>query len=234
MQLIKNKNNILVFSEKISDSLTNAIRRYVSEIPILAVDEVEILKNDSPLYDETIAHRIGLIPLKNKGVNEKNKIQLKLSVSKEGTIYSKDLKGNIDVVYDEIPITVLGKDQEIELLAIVKSGKGNEHSKFSPGIMFYRNMKNIKTGSKSKEISEIFSNCKNGCGNHVKIENNKNYELDICDSCENNLENLEIEVNDSDNIVISVESFGQIPVKEIFVSAVKELKKDLNEVEKKI
>lgn len=235
MQLIKNKNNLLVFNEEMDESLANAIRRYVSEVPVIAVDEVEIFKNDSPLYDETIAHRIGLIPLKTeKGVGDKSKIQLKLSVNKEGIIYSGDLKGNADVVYGEIPITLLDKDQEIELVATAKLGTGNEHAKFMPGLVYYKNMKEIKTGSKSKEISEIFSGCNNNCGKDKKLENNKTYVLDICDSCEYELENLKIEMNDTKNLVISIESFGQIGVKDIFSSAIKELKKDLAEVGKKI
>ena len=52
------------FTTDINISLVNAIRRSVNEIPILAIDELEITKNDSALYDELIAHRAGLIPLK--------------------------------------------------------------------------------------------------------------------------------------------------------------------------
>ena len=47
----------------INASYANAIRRTGQEIPVLAIDTVEFSKNDSVLYDEILAHRIGLIPL---------------------------------------------------------------------------------------------------------------------------------------------------------------------------
>ena len=75
MKSIEKKENQITFGADIDESLANAIRRYISEIPILAVEEIEIYKNDSPLYDETIAHRIGLIPLKmEKSMAEKTEI----------------------------------------------------------------------------------------------------------------------------------------------------------------
>ena len=72
MKTINKKNNQITFTANIDESLANAIRRYIDQIPILAVDEVEISKNDSPLYDETVAHRIGMVPLKmDKTIDEK-------------------------------------------------------------------------------------------------------------------------------------------------------------------
>src|SRR3989344_9190025 len=145
MEIIEKKNNKIVFKAEMDESMANAIRRYLGHIPILAVDEVEISKNDSPLYDETIAHRIGLIPLKtNKISSEKTPIKLRLNVKKEGIVYSGEFKGAMKVVYDKIPITSLNKDQELEITGIVKFGKGSEHAKFSPGLMFYRNVFDIK------------------------------------------------------------------------------------------
>ena len=53
MEVIDKKENQITFKAEISDSLANSVRRYLNQIPVLAVDEVEIYKNDSPLYDET-------------------------------------------------------------------------------------------------------------------------------------------------------------------------------------
>ena len=84
MEKINESKNQLVFKAEIDESLTNAIRRYINKIPLLAIDEVEISKNDSALYDETVAHRMGLIPLKTKEkLKEGSEIKLKLSVKKE-------------------------------------------------------------------------------------------------------------------------------------------------------
>ena len=116
MKLKEKTNDSITFITEVEDSLVNAVRRYFNEISVVAINEIEIFKNDSALYDETIAHRIGLIPIKtDKNVSDKEVLKFKLSVSKEGTIYSKDLKGKIELVYDSIPITILNKDQELEI-----------------------------------------------------------------------------------------------------------------------
>ena len=58
---------------------------------------------------------------------------MKLKTKKEGFVYSGELEGDAEVVYDKIPITLLDKGQELEIKATLKAGKGEEHEKFSPG-----------------------------------------------------------------------------------------------------
>ncbi len=63
IKIISKNEEKVSFVTDMSETLANAIRRSVLEIPILAIDEVEFFKNDSALYDEILAHRLGLIPL---------------------------------------------------------------------------------------------------------------------------------------------------------------------------
>lgn len=46
-------------------ALANALRRtIIAEVPTMAVDEVVFLENSSALFDEVLAHRLAMIPLK--------------------------------------------------------------------------------------------------------------------------------------------------------------------------
>ncbi|MDE1848538.1 MAG: DNA-directed RNA polymerase subunit D [Nanoarchaeota archaeon] len=235
MELIEKNENQIVFCAKITDSLANAIRRYINQIPVLAVDEVEIYRNDSPLYDETIAHRIGLIPLKmDKAVNEKTEMEMKLDVKRPGMVYSGDFKGALGVVYERIPITSLGEDNELQVVAVAKTGKGSEHSKFSPGLFYYRDVVEIKMDSElyDKIKSAISHNeVKKEGKNIIVIDNKKKEVADICEEiCRE--EGKKAEMIPKDELVITIESFGQINVSEIFKRSIAALTKDLELVSK--
>ncbi len=238
MKIIDKKNNQITFTAEIDESLANAIRRYVDHVPVLAIDDVEISKNDSPLYDETIAHRLGLIPLKtDKTVNEKTSEQISLIAKKEGIIYFEDMKGKISPVYDKIPITVLKKGQELEILATAKAGKGSEHSKFSPGLLFYRNLIKVKIDKDCPR--EIINACPRKvfgleAGKVVVIDENR---CDMCEACVDLSRKIGkkcIELTPTGELVVTVESFGQMNEKDIFKKAIEILKSDLKEVSKKI
>ncbi|MEM4717280.1 MAG: DNA-directed RNA polymerase subunit D [Desulfurococcaceae archaeon] len=139
--------------------LVNGIRRAImSEVPVMAIDYVIMVENSSVFYDEYIAHRLGLIPLKSEyaydryrspeecaEAGEKRvfstdcfaKFDLEAEGPEEGflTIYSKDMvpsDPDIVPVFQSIPIVKLSKGQRIKLEAFARLGRGKEHIKWSP------------------------------------------------------------------------------------------------------
>jgi len=235
MKIIKKEEDKLSFIIETDESLANAIRRSANEIPILAIDEVEFKKNDSVLYDEIIAHRLGLIPLKTeKGLAKNVEVKLKLSGKGPGIVYSKDLKGK-ENIYEDIPIVFLDNGQEIELTAIARLGKGIEHVKFSPGVVYYRNVPEIEI---SKECN-LCKKCVDACPKEVlKIEKGRieidKHNCNLCGACVEACEKESIKINPGKEIFFSIESFGQISPKDIFILAVESLKENLKEVDKEI
>lgn len=234
MKLIEKKENKLVFTVDVDTSLANTIRRYVFQIPVLAVDEVEIFRNDSPLYDETIAHRIGLIPLEmTKDASEKSKITLKLDAKKEGMVYSGSLKGGVKVVYDKIPITTLSEEQELELTATVKLGRGSEHAKFSPGLMVYRDLMEIKTEKSAPKQGDFYFH--DGDYNKNRLTSDDPLSIDMSGEVLEKDQGREfVKTEPKEELIITVESFGQLKADEIFKRAIEELEKDLGKVSKEV
>src|SRR3989338_2378222 len=114
-----------------NSAFANTLRRLiVDDVPVMAIDEVEFRDNSSILYDEMIAHRLGLIPLKTdlKGYKmvekpedrESLKCTVKLVLKAKGpcTVYSGELKSKdpeIVPVDKGFPIVKLLKGQSLEL-----------------------------------------------------------------------------------------------------------------------
>jgi DNA-directed RNA polymerase subunit D len=232
MEYIGKTKNKYAFSTKINETLANALRRSVNRVPVIAVDELKISKNDSSLYDETVAHRIGLIPLKmEKSYKDGDAHKLKLKVKKSGMVYSGDIKGDAEVVYDTMPILLLHEGQEVDIEMTTKLGIAEDHAKFSPGLIFYREMYEITLNKKFAEsIKRIFPN------NKIKEKGDKIIIVDdqitsLADYCEalGEKSGEKTELKETGELVFVVESFGQLEAREILEKAIDALEKDFKE-----
>ncbi|MFC1454611.1 DNA-directed RNA polymerase subunit D [Candidatus Undinarchaeota archaeon] len=143
----KTNDKILFQLEGVSTAFANALRRaMMASVPTYAVENVVFIQNSSVLYDEIIAHRLGLIPLKSDLpgdllLSKKSQI-IKFTLDKKGpgTVYSSDLKTKDKVVkpvFDDIPIVLLSDGQMLTFEAEATLGTGKEHAKWQPTTVCY-------------------------------------------------------------------------------------------------
>lgn len=208
------KNQKISFTTDIPVNLANAIRRSVLEIPVMAIDDVEIIKNDSALYDEILAHRIGLVPIKTNSAKE---TKFKLVEKGPKIVISGDFKPNTDAE-DKLPIILLDKDQEIEIIGHAKLGRGIEHIKYSPGLAYYKH-------DLDNDILDYI---------HIDEDGECNYDEDEMRNkklSESEINKIRLTKNIS-KLDFFIESWGQIEVKDIFLKAIDVLIDNLEELEK--
>ena len=135
---------LISFSLKGTNSaFANAIRRTImQDVACLAIEDVSIYENDSVMFDELLAQRLGLLPLKSdaKGYKIGDSVKLVLEKIGPGTVYSKDIKSTdpkVEVADKKIPLTKLEKEGKIklEMKAVMHSGK--EHVKWQPAVISF-------------------------------------------------------------------------------------------------
>lgn len=147
-------NAVTLQLEGIDRSYANAVRRFcIAEVPSMAIDDVVILENSSVLYDEILAHRLGMLPIKtdlerynlpeecdcgNPLGCHKCRVLFVLDAKgrdKVSTVYSGDLVSEdreVRPVSETIPIVKLAQGQSVKLEAYARLGKGKEHAKWQP------------------------------------------------------------------------------------------------------
>lgn len=234
MEIITKTPEEISFILNMDVSLANAIRRSVAEIPILAIIEADIYKNDSALYDEIIAHRLGLLSLKNQKMKKDDVIEMKLKAKGKGEggeILAKELGD--DVVYPDTPIVFLSEGQQIELVAKAKAGLGINHARFMPGLAYYKHLPKIKIsgeGEKQTELAELYPEVFEMYGDKLKVKNAAACDLDNEDMAGY----PGVSITFGDELVFSIESWGQMEAKKIFEEACKALRINLSEVSKAI
>ena len=248
----------------VSVELANAFRRIIlSEVPSMAIQEVLFVENDSVLYDEYIAHRLGLIPmttdLKNYmmpkdcscGGQSCTLCQASFTLDvktddKEMVVYSKELQctdPKIHPVNPDIIIAKLGKKSSLVFEAFARLGVGKDHAKFQPvstiGYKFCPDVKIDLTKFKNvEEMKRVAFYCP------VKVYQVKDNKLELvpdywkactlCGDCVKYSPLGAISMNKLNNrFIFTVEATGALPMKIIFEKAVEIFMELLNEFDEK-
>lgn len=254
LENVKIEGNVLTFSlSGIIPALANSLRRtMLAEVPTLAIHEVMFFENDSPMHDEIIAHRLGLIPLitpMGRYVPKdecdcgselgcpKCRVSLYLDVTASDyprVVYSGDLRSRDDPevrpVSNSIPITKLPPHGKLRLEAYARLGYGREHAKWQPvGTAIYKFQPIICIKEHCNACGVCVKNCPKSVlgisNNHLEI-----IDLEACSLCEFCMEVCPLDPpaisisHDRSKALFRVESTGSLPPKEILVEAIRILK----------
>ncbi len=242
-------NRISLLLEGVPLQVVNAIRRTImADVPTLAIDEVYIVENSSLMYDEILAHRLGLIPLttnldKYKLPEEATReeeafVRLFLEVD-AGTetkiVYSGDLKSedpDVRPASDKIPIVLLAPGQRISLEARARLGTAKEHAKWSPvSIAVHKYIPKIDV---REDLCEKCGACIETCPKGVlefkegKITLTDPIKCSLCMQCVKACKTKALDLSwYEDKFVFTYESTGALPVERIFFEALKILKRKI-------
>jgi len=143
IEILEDNSKVFRFKLKeASNSYANALRRMaIGYVKAFAIDKVTFYENSSAMFDEYIAHRIGLIPiLTPKGYGENEEVLFTLDATGPKTVYSKELSTSekeVKVANGNIPIMKLAAEQRLRLECKAVLGYGATQAKFQPGLVTY-------------------------------------------------------------------------------------------------
>lgn len=171
---------------RVDDATTgqiNALRRtMLAEVPTLAIEDVTIYDNRSALFDEVIAHRLGMLPVPTdpslfaewdpdaeleEDEDAHGEILYTLTFEGPGTVRARDLTPATEdefaeIAEPEVPIVKLGRDQRLMLEATATLGTGDQHAKWQPvSAVGYREVPTVEItgdlGLTQEELAELES-----------------------------------------------------------------------------
>lgn len=234
---------MVLIIEGVDVPFVNALRRIcMVEVPSMAIEHVDVIKNDSHIFDEVLAHRLGLVPLKTdlESVVPREEcdcgdhcprcsVSLLLKEKGPKTVTSGDLQSqdpNVKPVHDAIPLLKLRGDEEVELEAVAQLGVGLEHAKWQPttsSAYKYYPIIAIDT-EKCEECAECASECPRGVlefdekNNTVIVVDPEN--CSMCRTCVKDCEMGAVTVEgQEDKFIFKIETDGSLKPEEVISTA---------------
>lgn len=248
----KKGENLRFVLEDTTPAFANALRRVMmSEVPNLAIDVVDFEDNTSALFDEVVAHRLGMIPLsfdpkkfnfrddckcKGKGCNL-CEVFFALEGKGPSTVYSSDMKSSnkgVHPLFKDIPIVKLLKGQSIKLGAIARMGTGRDHAKFQAANVSYGYLPSIEV-SGSRNLKRIAGSCPKGVLDikRGKLVITDPFRCDECMVCEESSEGVKL-VSDQTKMAFNVESVSGLDPRHIVEEAVRIVQEKANDFSRQL
>ena len=229
-------------------SVVNALRRaMIANVPKLAIDEVTVYDNTSALFDEIVAHRLGLMPVPTDlnllnfrdqcvcGGEGCPNCTVLYTLSKEGpgTVYSGDLQPadrKWEIKDKRIPLVKLLSGQRVMLEATAVLGTSQQHAKWQPvtavGYKQYPVIELLSSqcpedGACARVAPAVFA-YENGL---VRVKDPEAYKFsaDALRMCK---DHIRVSFR-TDKFIFKFETDGSLPAKEVLVRAVAALKDKL-------
>jgi DNA-directed RNA polymerase subunit D len=246
----KDKFHVILRVKNVGAGYINTLRRLMAgEVPVMAIEDVEIRKNSSALYDEIIAHRLGMLSIKtDQSYNIPSKCpcggvgcascQVKMSLSVKGPqiVYASQLQSkdsNVVPVHGKTPITQLLDGQELELEVTAILGRGIEHSKWNSGLVHFREYPHVTIGK--------VENAPALAGKYPQVLELKAGKLSVKEKAVPDFDLFEeiasvslgaITIGYEDDYLLYVESWEQLAAKDIVTNALDRFNEELGELKK--
>lgn len=238
----KTDNELTFTVDGVDVSFINAIRRICTvEVPTMAIDYVSIFKNDSTLFDEVLAHRLGLVPLETyiesfvlasecDCEDDCPSCSVSLILKEKGPkiVYSGDLSSTheaVKPVYESIPLLKLEEGEEVELEATAKLGLGLEHAKWQPTTTCaYKYYPKITID----DTCEACKKCAEECPRNILEYNEEENKITItdiencssCKTCMRKCEQDSIHIDAQEGkFIFKIETDGSLSPEEVLANA---------------
>ncbi|HMK46156.1 MAG TPA: DNA-directed RNA polymerase subunit D [Methanocella sp.] len=230
----------------VTPAFANGLRRaMIADIPKMAIDYVDIYDNTSVLFDEMLALRLGLVPLKTnpdmyqlpsececKGAGC-SLCQASLTLSAEGpcVVHSKDLKSSDPetiAVDANIPIIELKQGQKVVVNCVARLGFSREHAKYQPVCAAgYKNVPIVTISDQCDTCKACIDECPRGV---FKADKNKvvvtdHYQCSMCKLCVDVCDAGAIAISSQEHAYLfTVETDGSYSAQEVITRAVQSIK----------
>lgn len=241
--LSSSEDQLKLVVKDIDPTFMNSLRRTImAEVRIPAIEKVYIAENTSVLYDDILAHRLGLIPLKGgeslapaegcacgeKGCPQcESVLTLDVEAQEDGSmVYSGRLKaeGSVFPANNNILLVELNAGQKITLEAHARLGTGKEHAKWQPVSAAAVQFEPVITIDKNS--CNLCADCVKQCPKNVLAIENKNvivtslWDCSMCKVCEEICPSSSVKVSHNErNSLLYIETTGSMTNDELILAA---------------